>query len=209
VTGVSSLRWLLGWLILAAGCRTVLPRSERSEFFLLTPVDAGAAAPAAGAPSVLLGPVVLPEYLQRRELVTRVGANQVREEELELWAEPLRDSLPRTLERDLAALLGRGRIRRGPWTGQTPPELAIAVDIRRFERTSGGQVELVADWAVSDGTAASERLHQQTRLILPAGKTTQAAVASLSRALAMLSREIAQGIEQVAGAPAPPRAAVR
>jgi uncharacterized lipoprotein YmbA len=188
---VRSWRWSLSWL-LALGCGAVLPKSDRSDFFVLTALEA-LAGTGAGAPSVLLGPVVLPAYLDRRELVTRLGSNQLRAEELELWAEPLRDSVPRALQRDLEVLLGAGRVQRLPWTMPTPPEVAVAVELRRFERTSSGRVELEAYWTISE--RQTERTRRQTRLSLPAGASTQAAVASMSEGLAGLSREIAAALQ--------------
>jgi uncharacterized lipoprotein YmbA len=183
-------------LVLALGCGAVLPKSEKSAFFVLTALEPAPATSTASVPSVLLGPVVVPAYLDRRELVTRLGSNELRAEELELWAEPLRDSLPRTLEYDLAALLGAGRVQRLPWTAPAPPAIAVAVELRRFERTAAGQVEVEADWTVSERRGAG-RVRRQTRLSLPAGASTQTAVASLSQALATLSREIANAVQQV------------
>ena len=182
-------------LVLALGCQAVLPKSERSDFFVLTALEPAPVASGASAPSVLLGPVVLPAYLDRRELVTRLGSNQLRAEDLELWAEPLRDSLSRTLERDLTALLGAGRVQRLPWTAPSPPELAVAVELRRFEKTSSGRAELEAHWTISEGRGATELVRRETRLSLPAGASTQAAVASLSQALVTLSREIAAAVQ--------------
>jgi uncharacterized lipoprotein YmbA len=181
-------------LILALGCQSVLGKSERSDFYVLTALEPPPSTPSVLVPSILLGPVVLPAYLDRRELVTRLGSNQLRAEDLELWAEPLRDSLSRTLERDLTAILGAGRIQRLPWTGPSPPELAVAVELRRFEKTSSGRVELEAHWTISQGRGVAQRLRRETRLSLPAGASTQAAVASLSQALVTLSREIAAGV---------------
>jgi uncharacterized lipoprotein YmbA len=189
-------------LVLALGCGAVLPKSEKSAFFVLTALQPAPATPSASVPSILLGPVVLPAYLDRRELVTRLGSNQLRAEELELWAEPLRDSLARTLEHDLTALLGPGRVQRLPWTAPSPPTIVVGVELRRFERTVAGQVEVEADWTVSEGRRG--RVRRQTRVSLPAGASTQTAVAALSQALATLSREIATAVQQVS-APATAR----
>jgi uncharacterized lipoprotein YmbA len=199
---------VLGWslaLALALGCRSVLPKSEQSSFFVLTALEPTNTASVGGAPTVLLGPVVVPGYLDRRELVTRVGANQLRSEDLELWAEPLRESLPRTLERDLAALLGAGQVQRLPWTALTPPEAEVTVELRRFEKTSSGQVEVEALWTISDRRRAGEQTRRQSRFSLPAGASTEDAVASMSEGLATLSREIAAVLQPLARAPVPPR----
>jgi uncharacterized protein len=190
----------------ALGCRAVLPRSAKSEFFLLTALEpapktatATALAPAVTTPYVLLGPVALPEYLDRPELVTRLASNQLRVEDLELWAEPLRASIARTIEQNLTTLLGSDRVQRGPWTSSSPPDLIISVQVRRFERTPGGKVELAARWAIYDGNGQTKRLQRETLLsYAPAPKpTTQTAVASMSAAVAALSREIATGVQFV------------
>src|SRR6185436_9845691 len=94
--------------------------------------------------------------------------------------------------------LGAGRVQRLPWTAPSPPELAIAVEVRRFEKTSDNRVELEAQWTIADVRGKTERMRRQTRLSLPAGKSTQAAVASLSQALATLSQEIAGGVQRLA-----------
>jgi uncharacterized lipoprotein YmbA len=184
----------------ALGCPSLLPKSAKSDFFLLTALERPpATAPTGSAPSVLLGPVLLPPYLDRPELVTRLASNQLRVEDLELWAEPLRDSLPRTVEQNLATLLGRGRVQHMPWTGPSPPDLVVAVEVRRFERTSTGKVELAARWRILDGNGESERLCRETHVsYATAGTSTQAAVASMSEGLAALSREIANGVRGLA-----------
>jgi uncharacterized lipoprotein YmbA len=194
-------RRLCALLIVLGGCRALLPAAPRSEFFLLTALEppSGAGSGRAVGPSVLVGPVVLPQYLDRPEMVTRLASNQVRVEELELWAEPLRDSIARTLGRNLAALLDSGGVQREPWTGPAPPDLVVSVEVRRFEKTSAGQIELAARWTIDDRRGGGEPTRGQTRVAYPAvGTTTQAAVASMSDALAALSREIAASVQRLA-----------
>jgi uncharacterized lipoprotein YmbA len=163
---------------------------------VLAAADPPAAERPAAAPSVLLGAVALPAYLDRRELVTRLASNQLRVDDLELWAEPLRDSVPRTIERDLGAALGDRAVQRSPWTGAAPPEIVVTVEIRRFEKTSQARVELAATWTI-EAQADGARLRRETRLSLVTDTSTQAAVAVMSDALAALSRDIAGGMREV------------
>jgi uncharacterized lipoprotein YmbA len=187
---------LAGLLFSASSCGSLLPRSPSSSFYLLTAAEPPAAARPPAAPSVLLGPVALPAYLDRHELVTRLASNQVRVEDLELWAEPLRDSVPRTLERDLMTALGDGTVQRSPWTGAAPPEVAVSVEIRRFEKTSVRTVELAASWTIREGGSGTVRMRRDTSLSIATEASTQAAVVAMSDALAALSREIAGGLRQ-------------
>ena len=190
------------WLVSTGSCASVLPKSAPSDFFLLTAAEPAASdspTPPAPAARVLLGAVKLPPYLDRRELVTRLAPNQLRVEDLELWAEPLRDSVPRTIERDLATVLGDGGVQRLPWTAATPPTLIIAVEIRRFEKTSHRTVDLAAGWTIADGGTGAVRLRRDTTFSRETtAPGTQAAVTAMSDALATLSRDIAAGLLQIA-----------
>ena len=190
--------WLVA--VLTGSCGSLFPKSPPSDFYLLTAAEPPArGSPSAPAPPILLGAVRLPRYLDRHELVTRLAPNQLRVEDLELWAEPLRDSVPQTIERDLATVLGDGRVQRLPWTGATPPALVILVEIRRFEKTSRRTVELAASWTIAEGGAGGVRMHRDTTLSrATTAPGTQAAVTAMSDALAALSRDIAAGVQQLA-----------
>jgi uncharacterized lipoprotein YmbA len=207
---VATSRWPALLIVLGAlGCRSVLPRSAKSEFFLLTALEpaprtatatATSPAPAVADPHILLGPVALPDYLDRPELVTRLASNQLRVDDLELWAEPLRASIARTITQNLTTLLGSDRVQRGPWTRSSPPDLIVSVEVRRFERALGGKVELAARWTIHDGSGQTKRLQRETLLSYAPAPTpsTQTAVAAMSAAVAALSREIATGLRRVA-----------
>jgi uncharacterized lipoprotein YmbA len=188
---------LASFAIWAAACASVLPKPARSDFFVLSALAPPAAAPVPAAPSVLLGPVVVPSYLDRRELVTRLASNQLAIEDLQLWAEPLRDSVPRTIERDLGAMMGEGRVARLPWTASQPAELVVSIELLRFEKTTRQTVELEATWMIADGRDGAHPTRRSTRLSLAIGAPgTEAAVRVMSDALARLSRTIAADLGQ-------------
>jgi uncharacterized lipoprotein YmbA len=187
-------------VFVASSCASVLPKSAESQFFVLSSLEPVARAEPGGQsqPSVLLGTVTLPTYLDRRELVTRLASNQVRVEDLELWAEPLREAVPRALEHDLDTMLGGGKIQRLPWTAHAAPALVVSVDVRRFEKASNRTVELLASWTIGDGASGAVRTRRDTHLTLPiAGAGTQAAVKTLSDALAGLGREVAAAMREI------------
>jgi uncharacterized protein len=189
-----------------SSCGALLPRSPPSAFYVLTATEPPATTrPPPDAPSVLLAPVALPPYLDRRELVTRVASTQLRVEDLELWAEPLRDSVPRTIERDLATALGDGTVQRAPWTRPSPPEIVVSIEIRRFEKTSRRTVELAASWTVAESGANGMPVRRETSLSLATDATTGSAVVAMSEALSALSRQIAGELRRVVPqASAPP-----
>jgi uncharacterized lipoprotein YmbA len=182
-------------LVASVGCLS--PREDTSAFFLLSSIPpAGAPAPLQAA--VGIGPIVLPGYLDRSQIVVRLSDNQVALSDADRWAEPLAANLQRTLEENLAALLPGASFIDYPWYPAEAPDHAVAITFRRFEANATGAVVLDATWQVtSSGTSASE---QTTRVEEPpAGPDRGAAVAAQSRALARLTEEIAAAVRGAAG----------
>ena len=145
-------------IVVAAACASCSfwkPRADPTMFYVLTQAASPPAASPAGCAAarvVGLGPIRLPEYLDRSQLVTRVAANQLRISEFERWAEPLGDAFASTLRQDLAATLPSDAIVVYPWNAPTHPDVEIAIDVLRFERVSDRAVEVAARWTIRDAT---------------------------------------------------------
>jgi uncharacterized lipoprotein YmbA len=184
-----------GGVVVLAAC--LGPRSDPSAFFLLSSPPAEAAG-AAVPVSIGLGPVTLPGYLDRPQIVVRLSDDEIALAEADRWAEPLADNLVRTVEENLAKLLPGSSYVSHPWYAADAPEYAVQLDVRRFEADASGVVVLDATWQLSRGDAPVDRraarLEEQA-----AGPGRAAAVAAHSRALAALSREIAAALRRAAG----------
>jgi len=189
---------LLG--ILASGC---LGGSPTPRFYTLSE----ASGPAAGAPlatlpelGLVVGPIELPRYLDRPEIVTRDGANRLVLADAHRWAGSLRNDLLRIVGDDLGRLLGTPRVAIYPNEPRFPATYRILIEIREFEGVKGEGVVLRARWtiaATADGHAvfvAESRLEQAV-----ANETIDAMVAAESSALGELTHEIA---ERLAALPA-------
>ncbi len=186
-----SVVWVLMPVILGA---CLGPRADPSAYFLLAPVPPPAAEPPLDV-SIGLGPITIPGYLDRLQIVTRLSENEVAVSEVDRWGEPLAGNVARTLESNLATLLPGSSYVTYPWYPSEAPGWAVALDIRRFEADASGAVLLEASWrlarggTVVDGGAA--RIEEQ------AGGAVQAdAVAAQSRALAGLAAEIARVVRR-------------
>jgi len=173
------------------------PQADPTAFFLLSSPPAGAAGTAVQV-SFGVGPVMLPGYLDRPQIVTRLSDNEVALAEVDRWAEPLADNLVRTLEENLAKLLPGSSSVRYPWYATDAPDYAVALDVRRFEADATGSVVLDATWTLYRGEARLDG--RALRLEEPAdGAGRAASVAAHSRALAEVSREIAGAVRRAAG----------
>ncbi len=182
-------------LALLAGC--LGPRRDTSTFFVLSPTPAANA----GTPvpvSIGLGPIILPGYLDRLQIVTRLSDNQIALAESDRWAEPLGDDLTSTLRDNLAALLPQSSYVGYPWYASDAPDFAVALEVRRFESDAAGAVVLDATWSLTRGDAVvgGRDVHIEEQADGPA---RVAAVAAQSRALGELSEQIGAAIRRTAG----------
>ena len=66
-------------------------------------------------PSVGIGPIVLPKYTDRINVVTSGGPQRMVLTEQNLWAEPLSDNVTRVVAENLAAALRTDRVHLQPW----------------------------------------------------------------------------------------------
>ena len=188
-----------------AGCTLLEPQRDTSRFFTLSPVAQATDAPSAEGLVVGLGPVRVPAYLDRPELATRIASTEVKFSPTERWAEPLSASIRRVLAENLSVLLGTEEIVPFPWSVGTHVDWVVAVDVLRFERTPGGQVEVAARWIVREGAGGRIRLARETRQAQQAnGDGTAAAVEAWNEAVAALGRDIADGIASLGPREAPP-----
>jgi hypothetical protein len=184
-----------------AACTSVLaPRPDVSRTFVLHPVVAAPSGPALAA-TVGLGPVALPGYVRRPELLTRTSASEVTPSDVARWGEPLAEALPRVLERDLAAALGVAQLTVHPWYRADQPAVQVALDVQRFEREGDAGV-VAARYEVRALRPGGRRLVRATELRAPAASADPAATAdALSAALGALAAELAAAVREVAGAP--------
>jgi uncharacterized lipoprotein YmbA len=174
------------------------PREDVSAFFLLSPAPPPPAALAPVAVAIGIGPIELPGYLDRAQIVVRLSDNQVTLSDADRWAEPLLANLQRTLEENLAGLLPSASFVEYPWYPSEAPDHAFSIRFRRFEADAAGTVVLDATWEVT--TAGNRADGRSTRIEEPAAAPDRAAaVAAQSRALARLSEEIASALRRAAG----------
>jgi uncharacterized lipoprotein YmbA len=175
--------------VLAAGC---LGGTAPTRFYVLAPVD-GPVASGDRAVSVGVGPVSLASYLDRPQIVTRPAADKIDLGEFDQWGEPLRDGITRVLAEDLSRQLPTAKISIFPWRGLEAVRYQVIVDITRFDGPAAGDTALEARWRVLDLGSGKEVAAKTTRLAEPTGGPGYTlTVSSMSRALGVLSRDIAQ-----------------
>lgn len=179
-------------------------RSPRVSFYTL---DQGAAVQAApplqGAAAVVVGPVTLPELVDRPQLVVRVNPNRVEILESQRWAEPLKAQIPRVIAGDLARLLGSDRVASYQQYAGTLADYRVLLDILRFEATPGESVTVETNWTVKGGADGSPRRGHSLKQERVGAAGYDALAAAFGRALAGVSGDIAAELRAEKGIKAP------
>ncbi len=171
-------------------------RSKPAKFYLLHPLQEAAAEKlSARSLSIGVGPVDIPEYLDRPQMVIRVSSGEVRLADFERWAEPLKANFPRVLGENLSQLLATDRISIFPWTGDPHIDYRVTVEVIRFDGAPGTAVLLDARWSLIAEEAGKTLTQKKSVITIPAeGQDFVGLVAAQSKAVAALSREIAAAI---------------
>ena len=186
-----------------SGC-ALLREAPATRFYVLTPLTDSEAAsqPLGEAPqrlSVGLTPVAMPHYLDRPQIVSRVGANELILAEFDQWAEPLPDSVTQVLAENLTRLLSTHGIEVEPEMRANRSAYRIGVAVLRFERDDAGDCVLQARWTLVDEDAQTTRAQNAFDVRMPIEASGYEAIAAaMSRALGALSRDIALHLRAVA-----------
>src|SRR5262245_980733 len=114
-----------------------------------------------------VGPVTLPPYLDRPQIVTCASRAKLELGEFDQWAAPLQDRLLRVLAENPSLLLGTDLFLLHPWTRTTDVDYQVTVDVIRFDGGVGGEVVLAARWSLI-GADGKELTMRKTRFQAPA-----------------------------------------
>ena len=181
------------------------PQKDISKFYLLTPTadTAAATTTAPTAPSTTgdftigLGPIKLPPYLDRPEIVTRMAPNRLELSKEDRWGESIQNGFTRAMERNLAAQTGSVVIV-FPWYNTVHVDMQVQIDVYRFETDAQGTATLSAKWTILDSTGKNILYTVESHLTQPSkpGDMTEAA-AALSRTIGDLSGQIANMLQQL------------
>jgi uncharacterized protein len=147
---------------------------------------------------VRVDPVVIPQELDRLEIVTRIGPNRLRISELDHWAAPLDDQIRRVLSDDLSTRLPPHGLADPNEPAGGGPRRLLSVSITDFLADSACSVTLRADWMLRATNTNTER---GTEIIVIPGNEPCTAVAAgqMSSALAVLADRLASMILSATG----------
>jgi uncharacterized lipoprotein YmbA len=166
-----SVRRLTGLLLTGAtfallGCTAITAITDATRYYVLSPSPetSGTSRTALSSAGIGVGPIVIPGYLDRLQIVTRGANDEIEISTYHRWAEPLDSGIAETLADDLAAQIGNERIAVFPWRGGVARVLDYQVTVvvlRRLTRPPGDPRRTVAPARQGRARAGAEALHDQ------------------------------------------------
>lgn len=175
-------------LAIIAGCGS----SPRSDYYMLTANAPGI--PGGGGPSIGIGPVSVPEYLNTRQIVMNRNAHKLELAEFDRWAEPLDEGVSRVVAVNLAVMMNTADVQIFPWRRDAVPEYAARVTVVQFA-AQGNEALLVTEWAVTrpgEGVAVDRGISQLTTTLK--GGEPEHVASAYSELLLQLSEIIAAAV---------------
>lgn len=131
--------------LLLGACATTAP----SRFYVLSsPPEAGPGVKGQNCIVLGMGPVEIPAYLDRPEIVVRISPNEIKPSDFEQWGEPLAQGIARVLAEAISAELCVKRVEFFPWKSFSGVDYQVSLRVRRFEASPGQKVELSAQWSL-------------------------------------------------------------
>lgn len=193
-------RLLAVMILVITGCTPFgVGTSQQPKYYVLSSLYAtdGPVSPLAelNRVSVGVGPVRFPRHLDRKEIVTRTGDNEVTIDEFALWAGPLSENFNLVIAENLSVLLTSKQVAIFPWRSQYPIKFQVIVHVTRFDGQPGVEALLRVRWVIlNEDTKEILYKDQSTFKETATGRSMEALVAAKSRTLEKFSRKVAQAI---------------
>jgi len=179
-----------------AGC---LGSSRPSRFYTLAPLQIrngqGGTPPDA---TLAIGPVEIPESIDRPQIVTRTGANELVVAEFDRWGGSLDSEISGALVATVRDRLASQQIAVAPWRSAilsgVGPSYRAAVSVSRFDGIPGQSVVLQGRWELIGQGSESLGVREATVTERIDGAGYDALVAAMQRALVRFGQQMADSV---------------
>jgi len=181
------------------GC---LGSSPASRFYTLAPLQVrdGPGSTATDA-TLAIGPIEIPDYVDRQQIVTRTGANELVVAEFDRWGGSLESEISSSLVATLRDRLASQKVAVAPWRSAilsgVGPTYRAAVSVSRFDGIPEQSVVLQGRWeliARSGGKEESLGVREATVTEKIDDASYDALVAAMQRVLVRFGQQMADAV---------------
>lgn len=182
--------------VLLAGCiNTPLP-----DYYVITPEQGSLqVSPNLSDIALGIGPITIPETVNRPNIVTPRDINHMEVAEYHRWSEPLRENISRVVITNMAARLGLNKLYAYPWLG-SQIDYQVRLDILQMIGSPQSDVYLQVRWQILTGGKPAKLV--ETRIseyrVPVQGDNYSSLVAAYSEAIASLTNELSAAVAAIA-----------
>lgn len=196
IAGISLQRLMILTSMLLSACTSV----PVEHFFLHGNITDSVSPPSSSVGdarshySILVGPVTVPELVDRSQLVIRTTAHRVNILDNHRWAESLRTSIARVLANNIGQRLDGAATSVYRDNASRDARYRVAVDITRFESRLNDAIDIEAQWSIRNQDGELLRRGKSVTREQSRGATVEDLVAAHERALTNISGDMAEAI---------------
>jgi len=143
-----------------------------------------------------LGPIRIPEYLNRLQIMVAISDNQYSISEEHRWAENLDQNILLALYKVLPAQLNTDHVLRYPWSQRQDINYQVSVDILDLTINPQGQSQFIAQWSIKVKEKAN--IDKRFECSLPASRVDYALMVKVqSQCLTQLGQAISKSLNEL------------
>lgn len=138
-----------------------------------------------------VGPILIPGYIDRPQIVTKTESSELVYAEYKRWAEPMDEMFTRTLTQNITITTGSNSVISHPWSSKANLENELTAKIIKFENSAKGDALLIVQWQLlneNDKEQASS-IYSEFRAVAKSNSSTDR-VSALNDTIKQFSSEI-------------------
>ncbi len=144
------------FILMLSGC------GRPPNFYMLTPkADIKIGENTKGKTIIGVATVEIPEYLNRKEILTRVSATKLSIHNSELWASNLAENIQNVLKIDLSAKTDRYTFLSYPWEEPIDDIYRIYLTIDSFDMDEQCSITISGRWSIVDMSSRSIKISKE------------------------------------------------
>ena len=180
---------IIAGILLVASCAS----SPQANLYILDGQSAGVVADWGEQDlAIVVGPTGIPSYLKRDEIVTRDQRHKIETFEYEQWADQLGRNVSNVLVENISNNLNTQRVFAYESNFVTQADIALRIDITRFELEQGRTVVLNATWEIENRRTGATSLRSASFSTDTRSREAADIVAAMSDNLDKMALEMSQ-----------------
>lgn len=145
-----------------------------------------------------VGPISIPGYIDRPQIVTKTDTPELQIEEYARWAEPMDRMFTRALTQNIQILTNSQQIHSHPWSNKTELKYRLSAKVIKLENNINGDALLVVHWRLVDTANTADIVVKHTAYkALTSGEDFSDRINALNNTIALFANDIVETLNNL------------